>query len=325
MQTIFVTGGCGFIGSNFILYWAKKYPNSHIINLDNLTYAANPANLNELDPSVKYTFLKDNIGHTTMAKKVLSHYQPDLIVNFAAESHVDRSIDSTGPFVQTNVKGTCNFLDGVRHYLERYNKPEFRLLHVSTDEVYGSLNANDPPFTELHQYAPNSPYSASKAASDHFVRAYHRTHGVPAIISNCSNNYGPRQHKEKFIPTVIRNALNNSSIPVYGNGRNVRDWLWVDDHCRALETLALRGVPGESYCIGGGEELANIELAKKILAVMKKPESLINYVTDRAGHDFRYAIDSSKIGKLGWNPSTSFDDGLAQTVEWYLQNLDRLQ
>lgn len=324
MKTIFVTGGCGFIGSNFILYWSHTYPDWQIVNLDSMTYAAHPDNLTELENNENYVFLKDDINHVTMVKKTLVHYQPDVIVHFAAESHVDRSIESSGLFVKTNVLGTVNFLDSVRFYMPRTTK-KFRFLHVSTDEVYGSLNADDLPFTELNQYAPNSPYSASKAASDHFVRAYHRTHNVPAIISNCSNNYGPRQNREKFIPTVIRHALANQPIPVYGSGMNVRDWLWVEDHCRALDTLIQHGKFGETYCIGGGEELANIDLAKKILALMNKPESLISFVTDRAGHDFRYAIDSSKIGKLGWQPQTSFDQGLQATIDWYLQHSERLQ
>jgi dTDP-glucose 4,6-dehydratase len=220
--------------------------------------------------------------------------------------------------------GTVNFLDSVRFYMNKVGK-DFRFLHVSTDEVFGSLREHDEPFTELSQYAPNSPYSASKAASDHFVRSYYHTHGVPAIVTNCSNNYGPRQNKEKFIPTVIRHALADKPIPVYGNGMNIRDWLWVDDHCTALETLLLRGELGEQYCIGGDNEVANIDLAKRILDIMGKPQSLISYVTDRAGHDFRYAIDSRKLKSLGWQANMTFTQGLERTINWYLQHPERLQ
>jgi len=324
MKTIFITGGCGFIGSNFLLHWAQNYPDWRLVNLDIMSYAANIDNVAELEHHPNYIFLKDDINHVTMNKKVLCYFEPDYIVHFAAESHVDRSIESSGPFVKHNVMGTVNFLDSVRFYMRKVSK-EFRFLHVSTDEVFGSLREHDEPFNELSQYAPNSPYSASKAASDHFVRSYYQTHNVPAMISNCSNNYGPRQNKEKFIPTVIRHALADKPIPVYGNGMNIRDWLWVDDHCTALETLLLHGNLGEQYCIGGDNEVNNIDLATRILEIMGKSKSLISYVTDRAGHDFRYAIDSSKLQSLGWQANMSFTQGLERTVDWYLQRPERFQ
>jgi len=311
---LLVTGGAGFIGSNFILYWLKKYPDDKIINLDALTYAGNVDNLKDLPNSHNYRFVLGNICDQEVVNELMK--EVDMVVHFAAESHVDNSIIDSTPFVKTNVLGTQVLLDAA---LKNGKK---RFHHISTDEVFGSLGPNDPPFTENTPYDPRSPYSASKAASDHLVRAYWHTHKLPVTISNCSNNYGPRQHKEKLIPFFITNLLRNKKVPVYGTGQNIRDWLYVEDHCRALEVIINKGKIGETYLIGGkgnkAQEITNLELTKKIISLLGKDESLIEYVTDRKGHDFRYAIDDGKIRReLNWQPETDFESGLQQTITWY--------
>jgi len=312
MKTILVTGGCGFIGSNFILNWRKLNPDDLIVNLDAMTYAADENNLKDMYYDEHYELVEGDICDRTLVKSVIEYYNPSIIYHFAAESHVDNSINDSFPFVTTNVLGTVNLLDRVR----AYNK-NIRFIHVSTDEVFGSLTDKQKPFEETSRYEPNSPYSASKAASDHFVRAYHKTHGLNTIVTNCCNNYGPRQHKEKLIPTVISNALQDLPIPVYGNGGNIREWIYVDDHCDALIKLADHGSAGESYCIGSGREISNLELVKKILSIMDKPESLIRFVEDRKGHDYRYALDSTKMHHEFWMPKTKFETGLRKTLAWY--------
>lgn len=311
---LLVTGGAGFIGSNFILYWLKKYPDDKIVNLDALTYAGNVDNLKDLPNSHNYRFVLGNICDQEVVNELMK--EVDMVVHFAAESHVDNSIIDSTPFVKTNVLGTQVLLDAA---LKNGKK---RFHHISTDEVFGSLGPNDPPFTENTPYDPRSPYSASKAASDHLVRAYWHTHKLPVTISNCSNNYGPRQHKEKLIPFFITNLLRNKKVPVYGTGQNIRDWLYVEDHCRALEVIINKGKIGETYLIGGkgnkAQEITNLELTKKIISLLGKDESLIEYVTDRKGHDFRYAIDDGKIRReLNWQPETDFESGLQQTITWY--------
>mgnify|MGYP003338755441 CR=1 FL=1 len=316
-MTILVTGGCGFIGSNFIYHYLNKNPNSRVLNVDRITYAGNMKNISDLTDSSRHILFVADIGADYIREILLTH-KPSAIINFAAESHVDNSIRDSSPFVNTNVVGTVKLLETVR-INQRFLPKDFKFIHISTDEVYGSLETEAGSFTETTPYDPRSPYSASKAASDHFVMAYYNTYGVPAIITNCSNNYGPRQHKEKFIPTIISKAMKNEKIPVYGNGMNVRDWLYVDDHCEAICTVLAKGKLGEKYNIGGNNEISNIELAKKILQLMGKPESLIEYVTDRPGHDFRYSIDNSKIvNELNWSPSTDFDAGLLRTIEYYM-------
>lgn len=311
---LLVTGGAGFIGSNFIHYWLKKYPDDKIINLDALTYAGNVDNLKDLPNSHNYRFVLGNICDQEVVNELMK--EVDMVVHFAAESHVDNSIIDSTPFVKTNVLGTQVLLDAA---LKNGKK---RFHHISTDEVFGSLGPNDPPFTENTPYDPRSPYSASKAASDHLVRAYWHTHKLPVTISNCSNNYGPRQHKEKLIPFFITNLLRNKKVPVYGTGQNIRDWLYVEDHCRALEVIINKGKIGETYLIGGkgnkAQEITNLELTKKIISLLGKDESLIEYVTDRKGHDFRYAINDGKIRReLNWQPETDFESGLQQTITWY--------
>lgn len=324
MNSILVTGGCGFIGSNFILYWANRYPKCEIVNVDSVTYAANILNLADLRNDPRYVFVNDDINHSSLMRKVLMRYQPDRIFHFAAETHVDRSINNAGVFVKTNVLGTVNLLDSLKFYIDRTFRDDVRFLHVSTDEVYGSLDSQDGKFDENTNFAPNNPYSASKAASDHFVRAYYKTHDLPVITTNCSNNYGPRQDREKLIPKIISRALNNQNIPIYGDGENRRDWLWVLDHCRALDIVSSQGTVGESYCVGGGRELSNNMLAETILSLLGKPKSLIEYVRDRPGHDRRYAIDNSKLRALGWDTSVTFEQGIEQTLNWYRENLNRL-
>lgn len=309
---ILVTGGNGFIGSNFIDY-ILQHTEWEVINLDVLTYAA----LSEHPKNSRYKFYKMDIGHEDVSM-VLDTHQPDFIINFAAETHVDRSIEFPDVFVQTNVVGTYNLLRCLKRYKD---KKKFKFIHVSTDEVFGSLNMDDPAFTELTPYNPRSPYSATKASSDHLVHAFYHTYGVPAIVTNCSNNYGPKQHSEKFIPTIISKVMRNESIPVYGTGLNVRDWLYVEDHCRALYKILLDGVNGSTYNIGGHSERTNLEVVRLILSIMNRDESLITFVEDRKGHDFRYAIDTNKIQKeLGWSPFISFEDGIYKTVEWYTSN-----
>lgn len=309
---VLVTGGAGFIGSNFIEYILQN-TEWNVVNVDILTYAG----LSQHSENNRYKFCKMDIGHEDMSM-ILDIYRPDFIVNFAAETHVDTSIEFPGRFVQTNIVGTYNLLQCLKRYREQ---KEFRFIHVSTDEVYGSLDKDDLAFTELTPYNPRSPYSATKASSDHLVQAFHHTYGLPTIITNCSNNYGPKQHPEKFIPTIISKALQNESIPIYGTGLNVRDWLYVEDHCCALYRILLDGVNGSTYNIGGQSERTNLEVARMILSIMNREESLITFVEDRKGHDFRYAMDINKIQtELGWTPAVSFENGIYKTVEWYTSN-----
>jgi dTDP-glucose 4,6-dehydratase len=321
---LLVTGGAGFIGANFVLSTLKE-SGEPIVNLDKLTYAGNLRNLESLRDDPRHVFVQGDIGDRELVKELLAKYKPRAIVHLAAESHVDRSIAGPAAFMQTNVMGTFALLEEARAY-----PGELRFLHVSTDEVYGSLGPDDPAFTETTPYAPNSPYSASKAAADHLVRAYHHTYGLPTLTTNCSNNYGPYQFPEKLIPLTITNALAGKPLPVYGDGRNVRDWLYVLDHCEALRLVLERGRIGETYNIGGAAEKQNVELVKAICALLDeaaprkkggKHAELISFVKDRPGHDRRYAIDSSKIAReLGWRPRESFDSGLEKTVRWYAGN-----
>jgi len=331
---ILVTGGAGFIGGNFVLDWLKDPKAEGIINLDLLTYAGNLATLESLKSDPRHIFVYGDICDQELITKLLKEHQPRAIVNFAAESHVDRSIHSPAEFIQTNVVGTFNLLECARSYwnaLDESNKAAFRFHHVSTDEVYGSLSASDPAFTEINPYEPNSPYSASKAASDHLVRAWFHTYGFPVVTTNCSNNYGPYHFPEKLIPLVILNALNGKPLPIYGDGLQIRDWLYVGDHCSAIREVLAKGKLGETYNIGGWNERANIEVVKTICSILDelKPRAdgksyveQITSVTDRPGHDRRYAIDASKINcELGWKPKETFDSGIKKTVQWYLDNL----
>lgn len=328
MNVILVTGGAGFIGSCFVRR-AIANDDTRIINLDKLTYAGNP---DSLPDSSNHTLVEGDIGNSELVRGLLKTHQPVAVVNFAAESHVDRSIDGPLEFVETNVLGTCKMLEEVRSFygtLSGKQREQFRFLHVSTDEVYGSLG-DTGLFTETTPYAPNSPYSASKAASDHFVRAYYHTYGLPVLITNCSNNYGPYQFPEKLIPLIILNALEGKALPIYGDGLNVRDWLYVEDHCDAIETVLKQGTVGECYNIGGNNEQTNIDIVRTICATIDRlhpglphapSESLITYVKDRPGHDRRYAIDASKIrDELGWVPRQEFAAGIEATVQWYLDN-----
>jgi len=330
---ILVTGGAGFIGSNFILDWIKTNLTEEVINLDALTYAGNLANLETIQDSPNYQLVKGNIVDITLITRVLIDNQPRAIIHFAAESHVDRSIHGPAEFVQTNIVGTFNLLECARSYWNELPEPQksaFRFLHVSTDEVYGSLGPNDPPFTEKHPYEPNSPYSASKAASDHLVRAWFHTYGFPVLTTNCSNNYGPYHFPEKLIPLCILNALNGKPLPIYGDGQQVRDWLYVRDHCSAIRIVLEKGTLGETYNIGGWNEKANIYVVKQICAILdelrpkndgKSYAEQITFVKDRPGHDRRYAIDASKIEReLGWKPAETFETGIRKTVQWYLDN-----
>lgn len=313
-MVLLVTGGCGFIGSNFIRYYHEAHPDQKIVNLDKLTYAGNPANLSDLESLPFYHFIQGDICDRAAVDSLLEAHPVDAIVNFAAETHVDRSIAGPAPFIQTNAAGTALLLDAARE------RGIGRFVQVSTDEVYGSLG-DEGAFTETTPLHPNSPYAASKAAADLLVQAYHHTYGLPAVITRCSNNYGPYQFPEKLIPLMIANALAGKPLPVYGDGLNVRDWLHVRDHCAALDAVLQRGRPGEVYNIGGGSELRNIDLVKRLLAELRKPETLITFVKDRPGHDRRYAIDASKIEReLGWKPAVGFDGGIRQTVQWYLAN-----
>jgi dTDP-glucose 4,6-dehydratase len=323
---LLVTGGAGFIGSNFVLSTIAD-TGEPVVNLDKLTYAGNPRNLERLRNDARYVFVQGDICDRQLIKDVLKKYTPRAIVHFAAESHVDRSISGPAPFVQTNVVGTFSLLEEARAYFER--QPDFRFLHVSTDEVYGSLGPSDPAFTETTPYAPNSPYAASKAAADHLVRAYHHTYGLPTLTTNCSNNYGPYQFPEKLIPLMIANALAGKPLPVYGDGKNVRDWLYVLDHCEAVRLVLERGRLGETYNIGGGAEKPNIDVVSTICSLLEsaaprkgaKYAELVSFVKDRPGHDRRYAMDSSKIRReLGWRPRESFESGLEKTVRWYVEN-----
>ena len=329
---ILVTGGAGFIGANFVLEWFADRDEA-IVNLDKLTYAGNLQNLAPLAGDERHKFVRGDICDGEQIARLLAEHQPRAVINFAAESHVDRSIHGPGEFIETNVVGTFRLLDAVRGYwngLEGAAKADFRFLHVSTDEVYGTLALDDPAFSESNRYEPNSPYSASKAASDHLVRAWHHTYGLPTLITNCSNNYGPLQFPEKLIPLMIVNALGGKPLPVYGDGMQIRDWLYVADHCRAIMRVLDGGKVGETYNIGGWNEKPNIEIVKTICAMLDdvRPRNdgasyaeQITYVTDRPGHDRRYAIDARKIeAELGWRPDESFDTGIAKTIQWYLDN-----
>ncbi len=329
---ILVTGGCGFIGSAFVLEWIKT-TDEPVVNLDLLTYAGHPGNLASVADHPAYTFVHGDIGNATLLRQLLDAHLPRAVIHFAAESHVDRSISGPMAFAQTNVVGTLTLLDTVRGWWSAHTPEaaqQFRFVHVSTDEVFGTLGKDDAAFTENHAYAPNSPYSASKAASDHFVRAYHHTFGLPTLTTHCSNNYGPRQFPEKLIPLIIHNALLGKPLPIYGDGLQVRDWLHVDDHCAAIRAVLDKGRPGESYNIGGRSERTNMQVVQSIcrtldtlrpLASGAAHASLITHVKDRPGHDRRYAIDDKKIAtQLSWQPTVGFDDGMASTIQWYLSN-----
>jgi len=329
---ILVTGSAGFIGSNFVLDWLAQ-SDEPVISLDNLTYAGNRANLANLDGDARHTFVHGDIGDSVLVAELLQRHTPRAVVNFAAESHVDRSIHGPEDFIQTNIVGTFRLLEAMRAHwngLTGDDKADFRFLHVSTDEVYGSLAKDEPAFTETHRYEPNSPYSASKAASDHLVRAYHHTYGLPVLTTNCSNNYGPFHFPEKLIPLMIVNALADKSLPVYGDGMQIRDWLYVKDHCSAIRRVLKAGRTGEVYNIGGWNEMPNIEIVKTVCSLLdelrpradSKPYiEQITYVADRLGHDRRYAIDASKIEReLGWRPAETFATGIRKTVQWYLEN-----
>jgi dTDP-glucose 4,6-dehydratase len=329
---ILVTGGAGFIGSNFVHEWLRNN-DENIINLDKLTYAGNLENLSQHKNDSRHIFVKGDIGDNTLVSELFYKYRPRAVINFAAESHVDRSIHGPEDFIQTNVVGTFHLLEAVRAYwsdAEDHDKANFRFLHVSTDEVYGSLSESDPAFTETNRYEPNSPYSASKAASDHLVRAYHHTYGLPVLTTNCSNNYGPYHFPEKLIPLIIHNALAGKNLPIYGDGQQIRDWLYVTDHCSAIRRVLDAGRIGETYNVGGWNEMANIEVVKTLCAILDELsprgdglsyDTQITYVADRPGHDRRYAIDARKIEKeLGWKPVETFETGIRKTVQWYLAN-----
>ena len=329
---ILVTGGAGFIGSNFVLDWLGAH-DEPVVNLDKLTYAGNVRNLAALDGDARHVFVRGDIGDQALVERLLAEHRVRAIVHFAAESHVDRSIHGPGEFVSTNIVGTFRLLEAARAYwtgLGGAERDAFRFLHVSTDEVFGTLGPSDPPFCETNQYLPNSPYAASKAASDHLVRGYHHTYGLPVLTTNCSNNYGPWQFPEKLIPLVIANALAGKPLPIYGDGRQVRDWLYVGDHCSAIRRVLEAGRPGEVYCVGGSSEKANIDVVGTLCAILDETRPLagaasyrdqITYVKDRPGHDRRYAIDARKIGgELGWQPTETFESGLRRTVLWYLDN-----
>jgi dTDP-glucose 4,6-dehydratase len=326
---ILVTGGAGFIGANFVLDWLARV-GEPVVNLDKLTYAGNLGNLAALAGDARHVFVRGDIGDHALVAACLAEHRPRAVVNFAAESHVDRSIHGPSEFITTNVVGTFALLESVRAHwtgLTEGEQSAFRFLHVSTDEVYGSLGPDDPPFAETTPYAPNSPYSASKAASDHLVRAWHRTYGLPVVTTNCSNNYGPRQFPEKLIPLMIVNALAGKPLPIYGDGGNVRDWLYVGDHCAAIREVLARGRPGEAYNVGGNAEMRNVDVVRTVCAILgelrpgRDYASLMTFVRDRPGHDRRYAIDASKIRReLGWAPAETFATGMRRTVEWYLAN-----
>ncbi len=329
---ILVTGCAGFIGSNFVHTWLSCSDET-VVNLDKLTYAGNLANLDALKGDPRHIFVKGDIGDRALVSKLLAEHKPRAVLNFAAESHVDRSIHGPGDFIETNVVGTFNLLESVRAYWQDLPSPDkeaFRFLHVSTDEVYGTLLPTDPPFAETKNYEPNSPYSASKAASDHLVRAWHHTYGLPVLTTNCSNNYGPYHFPEKLIPLVLLNAMAGKPLPIYGDGQQVRDWLYVEDHCRAIARVLEAGKVGETYNIGGWNEKPNLEVVNTLCAVLdelqpradgKRYAEQITYVKDRPGHDRRYAIDARKIERdLGWKPQETFETGIRKTVQWYLSN-----
>ena len=333
-MTILVTGAAGFIGSNFVLDWFEEY-DEDIISLDKLTYAGNPENLKSLENNKNHIFVKGDIADEKLITSILNEYQPRAIINFAAESHVDRSINGPKDFIDTNIIGTYSLLEMTRNYWNNLGyKPKniFRFLHVSTDEVYGSLENNEPPFSEMTPYAPSSPYSASKAASDHLVRAWHHTYGLPVVTTNCSNNYGPYHFPEKLIPLCILNALNGESLPIYGDGQQIRDWLYVKDHCTAIRLVLENGALGETYNIGGRNEKTNLDVVEILCSVLdelmpkkdgSKYSTQIIYVKDRPGHDKRYAIDATKLeSELGWLPEETFESGIRKTVEWYLGHQD---
>jgi dTDP-glucose 4,6-dehydratase len=332
-MTILITGAAGFIGSNFVLDWMREV-GEPVVSFDKLTYAGNLRNLAALERDPRHVFIRGDICDQELVEQVLAQHRPRAIVHFAAESHVDRSIHGPADFIETNVVGTFRLLEAARGHwggLATTEKEAFRLLHVSTDEVYGSLGADDPAFSETTPYSPNSPYSASKAGSDHLVRAYHHTYGLPVLTTNCSNNYGPYQFPEKLIPLMVLNALEGKPLPVYGDGSNVRDWLYVGDHCSAIRAVLAGGRLGETYNVGGTAERRNLDVVKRVCAILDelrprtsgRREALINFVTDRPGHDWRYAMDTRKIEReLGWRPQESFESGLRKTVEWYLTNAD---
>lgn len=331
---IFVTGGAGFIGSNFILNWLKNH-DEPVLNIDKLTYAGNLQNLASVSKNPHYLFAQEDIKNTDSIMSLLNTHKPRAVLNFAAESHVDRSILGPGEFIQTNIVGTYSLLQAAKSYwsgLDKTEQSKFRFLHISTDEVYGSLDFDEPAFSEKTAYAPNSPYSASKAASDHLVRAYYHTYGMPVLTTNCSNNYGPFQFPEKLIPLVIHNALSEKALPIYGDGLNVRDWLYVTDHCKAIERVLEKGTKGEVYNIGGNSEMTNLAVVDHICSFLdelrprhqgRSYSELKTFVADRPGHDRRYAIDFKKIKtELGWGPQESFQTGLNKTILWYLENKD---
>ena len=327
---IIVTGGAGFIGSNFILSWLERF-DEEIMNIDNLSYAADLNNLKDIEHNSNYSFKKLNIQNQEEITTLIFETKPRAILNFAAESHVDRSIEDPENFINSNIIGTYSLLEASLQYwnsLSKGEKKNFRFFHISTDEVFGSLDMNDKKSTEESPYKPNSPYSASKAASDHLVRAWHHTFGLPTLISNCTNNYGPHQHHEKLIPLIITNALENKNLPIYGDGKNIRDWLYVEDHCEAIIKILANGKPGETYNIGGSCEKNNLEVVQEICKILDsiKPkqngssyEEQIEFVKDRPGHDFRYSLDTSKIEKdFNWKPKETFTSGLEKTIQWYL-------
>ena len=328
MKKILITGGYGFIGSCFALRQIKA--GNKIINLDKMTYAANPKNLAEIENSPNYHFIRGDICDQNLISEILTKFDIDLVVNFAAETHVDNSIANPGAFITTNLVGTFSLLNSALNFYKNRSNKDFKFIHISTDEVYGTLTLEDPKFSEKTNYAPNSPYSASKAGSDHLARAWFETYGLPVIITNCSNNFGARQHKEKFIPTVINSCLANKNIPIYGNGKNIRDWIYVEDHCFGIELAIKNGKLGESYCFGGDAERQNIDIANKICEILDqiKPKNdgtsykkQLSFVQDRLGHDFRYAIDSSKAKKeLGFKLEGDFESKLQTTINWYLNN-----
>ncbi|MDX2213968.1 MAG: dTDP-glucose 4,6-dehydratase [Oculatellaceae cyanobacterium bins.114] len=331
-RRLLVTGGAGFIGSNFVHYWCEQYPSDHIAVLDNLSYAGNRSNLASLDANTNFRFVQGSISDRPLIEELLNDEAIDTVVHFAAESHVDRSILNPGDFVQTNIVGTFTLLDAFRCYWEARDKPnDYRFCNISTDEVFGSLEDDAPAFSESTPYAPNNPYSASKASADHIVRAYFQTYGLPTLTTNCSNNYGPYQFPEKLVPCVCTSVLTEQPIFIYGDGQSIRDWIHVRDHCTALDKILSSGKPGETYNIGGNNEVKNIHLVHKICNLLQElvpnltvcPHYLIRFVADRPGHDRRYAIDATKIQtQLNWHPSISFEEGLKHTVQWYVEYKD---
>ena len=330
-KSLLITGGAGFIGSNFVKYWSKKYPNDQILIIDKLTYAGNINNILDLVNKKKVIFIEGDICDTFLIKEILEENNISYLVNFAAETHVDNSITNPEDFITTNINGTYNLLNSFKFHWEKKNKQDnMRFLQISTDEVFGSLDLKDNPFNENSLYKPRSPYSASKASGDHLSKSWFNTYGVPIIISNCSNNYGPYHFPEKLIPLTITNILRNKTINIYGDGKNIRDWLFVNDHCSALDKILINGKPGSSYCIGGDNEITNIELvniiceivdSKKILKTNISSKNLITFIADRPGHDLRYSIDSTKLKKeFHWEPKIKLKDGLEKTIDWYLDN-----